>query len=49
MPLLATSSVTAKGVSAAKVVATIEIPAKNQGRFRPDRKKSFVLFTALFE
>ena len=49
IPFLATSSVTASGVSAANVVATIDIPAKYQGRFLPDRKKSFVLLPALLE
>ena len=42
MPFLATSSVTARGVSAAKVVATIEVPASHQGRARPERKNSSV-------
>ncbi len=47
IPRCATSSVTASGVSAAKVVATILVPAIYQGRFRPLRKKSLVLFPAL--
>ncbi len=42
MPLRATSSVTARGVSAAKVVATIDVPASHQGSARPDRKNSSV-------
>ena len=40
MPLRATSSVTASGVSAANVVATMEVPASHHGRFRPERKNS---------
>src|SRR5207247_1459927 len=40
MPLRATSSVTARGVSVAKVVATMEVPASHQGRSRPERKNS---------
>ena len=40
MPFFATSSVTASGVSAAKVVATMEVPASHQGRLRPERKNS---------
>jgi len=43
MPFFATSSVTASGVSAAKVVATMEVPASHQGRFRPERKNSCTL------
>ncbi len=35
MPKLATRPVTASGVSAAKVVATIEVPASHQETFRP--------------
>jgi hypothetical protein len=34
-PYFATSPATASGVSAAKVVATIEVPASHQGRDRP--------------
>ena len=41
-PCCATISVTASGVSAAKVVATMEVPASHQGRLRPARKKSSV-------
>jgi hypothetical protein len=48
MPFFATSSVTASGVSAAKVVATIVVPASHQGIFLPDRKKSSVLPPARF-
>ncbi len=43
MPFFATSSVTASGVSAAKVVATMEVPASHQGRLRPERKNSWTL------
>src|SRR5512147_1980945 len=46
IPFFATSSVTASGVSAAKVVATIDKPAKYHGRFLPDKKNSSVLFPA---
>ncbi len=34
--------VTASGVSAAKVVATMLVPSTHQGRERPDRKYSLV-------
>ena len=34
------SPVTARGVSAAKVVATMEVPASHQGMARPERKYS---------
>ena len=47
IPFLATSSVTARGVSAAKVVATMAVPAIYQGIFRPDKKNSLVLSPAL--
>src|SRR5262249_42727064 len=40
MPLRATIPVTASGVSAAKVVATIDVPASHHGTFRPERKYS---------
>src|SRR5689334_3712236 len=40
MPFRATMPVTASGVSAAKVVATIEVPASHHGTFRPERKYS---------
>ena len=36
MPLRATSPVTTRGVSAAKVVATIDVPASHQGMLLPD-------------
>ena len=37
-PYLATSPATTSGVSAAKVVATIEVPASHQGSERPETK-----------
>ena len=37
-PCLAIKPVTASGVSAAKVVATIEVPASHQGSARPEMK-----------
>jgi hypothetical protein len=37
----------ARGVSAAKVVATIEVPASHQGSCRPAAKKDSVLSEAL--
>ena len=43
MPFLATRPVTASGVSAANVVATIDVPASHQGTSRPERKNSLVL------
>jgi hypothetical protein len=46
IPFAATSSVTARGVSAANVVATMLVPAIYQGRFLPVRKKSPVLLLA---
>ena len=49
MPWFATSSVTANGVSAAKVVATILVPATHQGRLLPDVKYSTMLPDALRE
>ena len=42
-PFLATNPVTAKGVSAAKVVATIDVPANHQGNERPETKYSLRL------
>ena len=42
MPFLATMPVTARGVSAAKLVATIDVPAIHQGSVRPERKYSVV-------
>jgi hypothetical protein len=49
MPFWATSSVTANGVSAAKVVATMLVPAMYHGRLRPVRKKSPMLRPARFD
>ena len=43
MPWSATSWVTASGVSAAKVVATMLVPASHQGRLRPEVKYSTIL------
>src|SRR5580693_3025038 len=43
IPLRATRPVTTRGVSAAKVVATIEVPASHQGTLRPERKNSLTL------
>ena len=43
MPLRTVMPVTASGVSAAKVVATMAVPASHQGTFRPERKNSPVL------
>ena len=40
MPCCVTKPVTASGVSAAKVVATIEMPASHHGTLRPERKNS---------
>jgi len=48
-PLCATSSVTASGVSAAKVVATIPVPAIHHGSLLPERKNSSVLLPARLE
>ena len=48
MPKLATSPVTARGVSAANVVATIDVPASHQDTLRPLTKKSSVDPVALF-
>ena len=42
-------SVTKLGVSAEKVVATIEIPRSHQGIFRPDKKNSVELVPAFFD
>ncbi len=41
-PYLATSSVTASGVSTANVVATIDVPASHQGSDRPPTKNSVI-------
>ena len=49
MPCPLTNSVIASGVSAANVVATMDVPTIHQGRVRPDRKYSSVLDAALFE
>ena len=38
IPLVPTRPVTTSGVSAANVVATIEVPASHQGRSLPERK-----------
>ena len=38
MPSVATSPAIARGVSAAKVVATIDVPASHQGRVRSAAK-----------
>ena len=46
MPFFATKPVTASGVSAANVVATIDVPASHQGTLRPERKNSVVLLPA---
>jgi len=39
----------ARGVSAANVVATMDVPTIHQGSVRPERKYSSVLEAALFE
>ena len=44
--MVATNPVTTSGVSAAKVVATIDVPANHQGTSRPPRKNSLVFFPA---
>ena len=46
IPLRATKPVTTSGVSAANVVATIDVPASHQGTLRPERKNSVVLLPA---
>src|SRR3984893_2109531 len=43
IPFLATRPATSRGVSAAKVVATLEVPASHQETFRPETKNSSVL------
>lgn len=48
-PLVLTISVTKLGVSAEKVVATIETPKSHQGIFRPERKNSFADLPAFLE
>jgi imidazolonepropionase-like amidohydrolase len=45
-PVLATRPAIARGVSAAKVVATIDVPAIHQGRLRPAAKNSTLLVPA---
>src|SRR2546428_361254 len=42
MPYRATMPVTTSGVSAANVVATIDVPASHHGTSRPERKRSIV-------
>src|SRR5450432_3051363 len=42
MPCLATNPDTSSGVSAAKVVATMDVPASHQETFRPEMKNSSV-------
>ena len=48
IPFFLTTSATHNGVSAAKVVATIEIPAMYHGKFLPAKKKSVNEPLALF-
>jgi hypothetical protein len=48
IPCRATKPVTARGVSAAKVAATMDVPASHQLTFRPETKKSPVLALAFF-
>ena len=48
IPPCETNSETARGVSAAKVVATIDKPAIYHGKFLPPKKKSDMLFPAFF-
>ncbi len=43
IPFFATSPVTSKGVSAANVVATIDVPASHHDTFLPETKNSSVL------
>jgi len=45
-PCRTTWPVTQSGVSAAKVVATIDVPASHQVTWRPETKKSSVLALA---
>ena len=49
MPCPLMNSVIASGVSAAKVVATIDVPTIHHGKDLPERKYSEVLPAALFE
>jgi hypothetical protein len=46
MPYFTVRPVTASGVSAANVVATIDVPASHHGTERPDRKYSSADFDA---
>jgi hypothetical protein len=48
-PLFRTISATRLGVSAEKVVATIDIPNSHQGMVRPDKKNSEVFLPARLE
>src|SRR5688500_15849497 len=45
-PLAATMPVTASGVSAANVVATMDVPASHQGSDRPETKNSLTFLPA---
>ena len=47
IPSVAINPAMARGVSAAKVVATIEVPASHHGSVRPAAKKATVLLEAL--
>src|SRR5882762_6601513 len=44
--MVATRPVTTSGVSAANVVATIDVPASHHGTFLPERKNSAVFWLA---
>ncbi|GAB4342978.1 MAG: hypothetical protein Kow0099_20970 [Candidatus Abyssubacteria bacterium] len=46
IPFVRTMPVIASGVSAANVVATIEVPASHHGRLRPDNRNSLMLVPA---
>ncbi len=48
-PSLTTMPVTARGVSDENDVATMDVPSSHQGRLRPLRKYSEMLFPARFE
>ena len=48
-PFSLTIFVTRFGVSAEKVVATIEIPKSHQGIFLPDKKYSYEFFPDFFD
>ena len=48
-PFVRTISVTKFGVSAEKVVATIEIPNNHQGIFLPDKKNSVIFLPDFLE